>query len=379
MRVEIITSDADPDHGGFGTRVHGLISMFSRFADVRVVMTDWFGGPRVEGATYRAVPIQDSLRTRLQRLRTYYRVDFPRRDSEEPPDLVVVESLDHLGLHQYGPSVPLILDEHNVYWNLLRYDIVNAPFFRGWVGRRRRVRDRLVPRLLDAAKRFEIQAIRSAACTLVTSDEDRRAILAECPESAPKVSVVPNCVDGQRIRPLLDPPRSRDVVFVGGFNYVPNLEAAEFVCKILAPGLPDARFLLVGPNPPGGATPPNVVIKGHIPDLTPVLQDTAVCIAPLFHGSGTRIKILTYLAAAKSVVATTKACEGLAVRDGRHLLIRDEPDEFRGAIHELLENPQARRDLGEEGRRLVEAKYDWRVHVDRLRNLSKAVIAEANT
>ncbi|TLZ70514.1 MAG: glycosyltransferase family 4 protein [Methanobacteriota archaeon] len=376
MKVEIITSSADPDHGGFGARVHGLVSMFASFADVRVLMTDWFNGPRVAGVEYASMPIPDTLRTRLGRLKTYYRRDFPKRDGVDPPDLVVAESLDLLGLHQYGPRVPLILDEHNVYWNLLPYDIVNAPFFRGWVGRRSAVRRRLVPKLLARAKRFEVQAIRRSARTLVTSDEDRAAILAECPEAAPRVRVLPNCVDLQRIPPLPDPAESKDVVFVGGFGYVPNQEAAEFVRRSLAPSLPHVRFLLVGPDPPSGAMGPNVVATGRVPDLRDVLKDAAVCIAPLFHGSGTRVKILTYMAASKAVVATTKACEGLPVRDGRDLLIRDSPEGFRDAVQGLLDDRRKRRDLGDAGRALVESMFDWRVHVGRLRELSDEVIAE---
>jgi len=375
LHVEIITSNADPDHGGFGTRVHGIISMFSEFSDVRVVLTDWFGGPRVPRVRYELVPRRNTLRTRLQRLQSYYGVRFEERDRRDPPDLVVVESPDLLGLHQYGPRVPMIFDEHNIYWNLLQYDLVNSPFFRTWLGRRRAIRRRLVPRVLERAKRFEIEAIRKSSRTLVTSETDRESILAECPDAEWKVRVLPNCVDAQRIPPLPDPAGSRHVLFVGDFGYGPNREAAEFVSRNLAPNLPDARFLLVGANPPAGVDRANVVATGRVEDLMGILRDSAVCIAPLAHGSGTRIKILTYFAAARPVVATTKACEGLPVVDGRHLLIRDEPGEFRAAVQGLLENSSERRRLGMAGRELVESEFDWRVHVSKLRDLATEVIA----
>jgi len=378
MRVEVITPDADPDHGGFGGRVHGLISMFSRFADVRVVLTSWFAGPRIPGVDYREMPLHDNVLTRLGRLKTHYRTRFPRRETADRPDLVVVESLDLLGLHQYGRDVPMILDEHNVYWDLLGYDIVNAPFFRGWLGRRDAVRGWLIPRQLDRARRFEIQAIRDSSRTLVTSETDRATILAGAPESAPKVRVLPNTIDTERIRALPDASESRNVLFVGDFNYVPNQEAAEFVSLVLAPNLPSARFLLVGSNPPSGSVgAPNVVAPGRVPDLQETLRDAAVCIAPLRHGSGTRVKILTYLAAARPVVATTKAVEGLPVIDGVHLLVRDDPAEFREAVGRLLDDPKTRRALGVRGRDLVESKFDWRVHVPWLREFSAEVCSEA--
>src|SRR2546426_3619299 len=378
MRVEVITPDADPDHGGFGGRVHGLISMFSRFADVRVVLTSWFGGARIPGVDYRELPLYDGLLTRLGRLRTHYRTRFPKRETLDPPDLVVVESLDLLGLHQYGREVPMILDEHNVYWDLLAYDIVNAPFFRGRLGRLDAVRRWLIPRQLDRARKFEIQAIRNSSRTLVTSDTDRAAILAGTPESAPKVRVLPNTVDVGRIPALPDASGCRNVLFVGDFNYVPNREAAEFISQNLAPRLLSARFLLVGSNPPSTvAGIPNVVAAGRVPDLQETLRDAAVCIAPLRHGSGTRVKILTYLAAARPVVATTKAVEGLPVIDCVHLLIRDDAAEFREAVEGLLGDPENRRDLGMRGRGLVESKFDWRVHVPWLRELSAEICSEA--
>ena len=373
-----MTPDADPDHGGFGARVHGLASMFARFADVRLVRTDWMGGPRIPGVEYCDLPVRDSALTRLRRMGTYYRSHFPPRPATDPPDLVLVESLDLLGLHQYGTQVPMVLDEHNVYWNLLEYDLVSAPFFRTWVGRRATVRRWLAPALLKRARRFEVEAIRRSARTLVTSEVDRGEILAECPDAAPKLRVLPNCIDVERIPVLPEHPGSRAVVFVGDFNYVPNREAAEFTIRSLAPQLPDADFLLVGSRPPTDLpSPPNVRMTGRVPNLLGILEQSAVCIAPLSHGSGTRIKILTYLAAGRAVVATTKACEGLPVRDGRELLIRDDPAGFQQAVRELLEDEARRRRLGTAGRALVESTFDWRVHVPALQQIAREVTTEA--
>lgn len=378
MKVEIITPDADPDHGGFGARVHGVVSMFARFADVRVVRTDWTGGPRIPGVEYHDLPVHDSAVTRLRRLETYYRSRFPERPSTDPPDLVVVESLDLLGLHQYGPRVPMVLDEHNVYWNLLPYDLVRAPFFRSWLGRRSAVRRWLGPALLRRARRFEVAAIRRSARTLVTSEVDRGEIVAEVPDAEPKVRVVPNCIDVDRIPVLPERSDSHDVVFVGDFNYIPNREAAEFTIHALAPHLPEARFLLVGPQPPTDLpSPANVRMTGRVPDLLGILERSAVCIAPLSHGSGTRIKILTYLAAGRAVVATTKACEGLRVRDGRELLIRDDAGGFREALRELLGDEPRRRRLGTAGRAFVESAHDWRVHVPALEQLAREAASHA--
>ncbi len=375
VKVEIITFDADPDRGGFGARVHSLIRMFSEFAEVRVVLTDWLEGPQLPGVTYLSKPVQDSTKSRVRRLRTYYKTDFPTREPIDPPDLTVVESLDLLGLHQWGDAVPMILDEHNVYWELLSYEMVNAPFFKTWIGRRALVRRWLVPRLQGRAKAFEVAALRRATRTLVTSERDRLILIQELPELQDRIHVLPNCLDLDRIPVSAEPPAGNDVVFLGNYNYIPNQEAAFFVSRSLAPGIPEARFLLVGKNPPAASlVGENVVATGYVEDLSSVLGPAAVCIAPLTQGSGTRLKILTYLAAGKAVVATTKACEGLAVQDGEDLLIRDDPEDFRSGIQELLEDHDLRYHLGRQGRALVESTYDWRVYVDHVADLVRDVL-----
>jgi glycosyltransferase involved in cell wall biosynthesis len=166
------------------------------------------------------------------------------------------------------------------------------------------------------------------------------------------------------------------VLFAGNFNYVPNREAGNIITNTLAPDLPMIPFLLVGKDPPKDLTKrPNVVVMGYVDDLSLLLAKAGVCIAPLLHGSGTRIKILTYLAAGKAVVATTKSCEGLEVVNEKHLLIRDDWYAFTAAIQRLLGDPVWRLELGRAGRRFVEENYDWRTQAPKLRRSLEAVTA----
>lgn len=375
MKVEIITYDADPDHGGFGARVYSLVSMFSQFAEVTVVLTDWFRGPEIANVDYVREPVRDSLLSKLRRLRTYYKTDFRKRIVRDPPDIAIVESLDLLGLHQYGRDVPLILDEHNVYWDLLQYEMINSPFFKTWLGRRATVRGWLVPRLMERAKSFEINAVKRATRTLVSSESDRSLLLAELPELKDGIRVLPNCIDLRQFSSQPNQVNTNIVIFVGNYNYLPNREAAFLIARRLAPALAEAKFLLIGSNPPieaAGAS--NVRCTGYVKDLRSLLETAAVCIAPLAKGSGTRLKILTYLAAGRAVVATTKACEGLEVQDGVQLLIRDDEEGFLAAVRSLLHDAGLRSQLGANGRLLVERKYDWRLYVDWLRELGTEIV-----
>jgi glycosyltransferase involved in cell wall biosynthesis len=371
MQVDILTYDADPDHGGSAARVYALVRMFAEFAKVRVTLTHWFKGPRVPGVEYVEFPLADTRISRVRRLRTFYKNDFPHWAVTGGSDFVVVEMLDLWGLALQRKGTPLILDEHNVYWDLWKYDMAGVPFFSKGFGRRRFVREVLEPYLWKRAKAFEVRALRRAEGTFVTSDEDRVRILEELPDLASKVRVLPNTVDLDRIPDFSDSEVRDDILFVGSFSYAPNRDAALFIAEHLAPRVPAARFMLVGGNPPPlKGPPPNVVETGFVPDLNPYLQAASVCLAPITAGSGTRVKILTYMGAGKAVVATAKAVEGLGVEDGVHLLIREDEAGFIAAIESLRADPELRRTLGRNSRKLVGSRYDWRVYVDSLRRFS---------
>jgi glycosyltransferase involved in cell wall biosynthesis len=76
-------------------------------------------------------------------------------------------------------------------------------------------------------------------------------------------------------------------------------------------------------------------------------------------GSGTRIKILEAWAARTPVVSTTLGAEGLECRDGEHLVLADQPENFATAVSELLALPDDRARIAAAGRRLYEESYTW--------------------
>ena len=82
-------------------------------------------------------------------------------------------------------------------------------------------------------------------------------------------------------------------------------------------------------------------------------------IAPLRVGGGTRFKIVEAMAMAKPVVSTTIGAEGIDATSGRNILIADTPEDFAAAVGRALDDPGLGRQLGREGRALVEERYSW--------------------
>jgi glycosyltransferase involved in cell wall biosynthesis len=104
---------------------------------------------------------------------------------------------------------------------------------------------------------------------------------------------------------------------------------------------------------------PGVTFSGYLDDIRPAIADSMVNIVPLRSGGGTRLKILESLALGTPVVATPKGAEGLDLISGRDLLIAEQPAEFAHAVLSLLASPDLRETLRHNGRKAVEARYDF--------------------
>jgi glycosyltransferase involved in cell wall biosynthesis len=121
-------------------------------------------------------------------------------------------------------------------------------------------------------------------------------------------------------------------------------------------------------------TRPGVVVTGEVPDIRPYLRRAAVVGVPVRIGGGTRLKVVEGLAMGKAMVSTSLGCEGIAVRDGEHLLIGDDATTFAARAVQLFESPSTRSALGSAGRSLVENQYSWELAGERLQALYERVV-----
>jgi glycosyltransferase involved in cell wall biosynthesis len=59
------------------------------------------------------------------------------------------------------------------------------------------------------------------------------------------------------------------------------------------------------------------------------------------------------------VISTSKGAEGLDLRPGRDLIVADTPEEFAQSVIGLLDSPQSRSELSQNGRKAVAEEYGW--------------------
>lgn len=247
-----------------------------------------------------------------------------------------------------------VMNEHNVYWELHQfhaYSLKNKLYFR--LTNRREYLN-------------EIKAIENASHILTCSERDRSIILEHVPSAAGHVSVVPNCVDFESFDDyarhyVFQPGKVPKVLFMGTYGYDPNIDALYTICNIIAPGVgPDIQFIAAGKNPPQILHPDNVIFTGYVNDLKKAILDSDICIAPLRYGSGTRLKILEYMALGKPVISTSKGAEGIDYADGVNIIIEDDLSKYPVRIQELIEDEARMRRIGSSAKELIKNKYNWK-------------------
>jgi glycosyltransferase involved in cell wall biosynthesis len=181
------------------------------------------------------------------------------------------------------------------------------------------------------------------------------------------VEYVPNAVripNEALPRPCSDADPS--LLFVGNLTYEPNVEAATVLVEQVLPRIErglgrGARVTLAGDCDGRVArlARPGVDVLGYVAELGPLYARAVVVVIPLAAGAGTRIKILEAFAHRVPVVASTRAVSGLAVSDGRHLLVADGAAATAAAVVRTLQDATLARRLCDAAATLVSQRYSF--------------------
>lgn len=267
-----------------------------------------------------------------------------------PVDLLQVEYLQMVPVARGVPARYRVVDLHNVESALVRS---YAEARRGPVAAVARAEAGLLAR----RERADLGGF--DLVTVVSTRERRRL-----PDGLPHVLVCPNGWDPS---PAALPAASEPAVaFVAAMGWAPNVDGARWFAGRVWPRVlarrPEARLLLVGRDPAPAVralASGTVEVSGAVPAVAPYLQRALLSVAPLRAGGGTRLKILESLDAARPVVATTVAVDGLEDLVGRGVVVADDEGGFAEAVVGLLEDPDGTRRLGSVGRQVVARCHAW--------------------
>ena len=277
---------------------------------------------------------------------------------EEKPVLVVLTSTWNYFPLTACAEIPMVLDAHDVNAVAVGERLGHGhPFTR-------------------MVKGWEARTVRRMNRVFACSSIDRDMFMSLYGLPADRVSVVPNGVsvaDFDAVTPpwnldgaLEERLRGATVLFfMGELSYQPNRAALSFLDGVVLPELERRepggfRLLVCGGPVPSGRFHPSMVFAGQLPDdaLRRCMKRADICLAPIMTGSGTRLKVLEYMAARKPVVTTAKGAEGIACESGRDIVVSS-PEQFCDDIMALASDRAKVSRIGEAGYSLVKAKYDW--------------------
>jgi glycosyltransferase involved in cell wall biosynthesis len=192
------------------------------------------------------------------------------------------------------------------------------------------------------------------------TEEDAQYLRSYAPDA--RIHAVPIGVDAEEFSPNAEQNRQDlTAVFVGNFNHTPNVEAARFLAHQLAPLFPQVTFAIHGtPLLPDFNSSGNVRFPGYVADTRQLYQrPNTIIVAPLFSGTGQRVKLLEAFAMACPVITTTVGAMGFPIQNGVQAMIAGTVDEFAAAMRHLIGSRERRTRLGNEGRRMILERFTW--------------------
>jgi glycosyltransferase involved in cell wall biosynthesis len=280
-----------------------------------------------------------------------------------PVDVVY---MDHLGMALYLPDVRrvaprarVVLEQHNV----------ESDFFAQFAREKRGLLRLVAERELRRARTFEVDSMRRVDAVVAISAADA-AVFERL--AGVRAHVIPQVVLYEpRTRTPASPP---EIGYVGSLSWRPNAQGLDWVAAEVWPRVraaaPELTLSIVGsglPEGPDGPVVPSawrvdgVKTVGFVRELAPLEARWSAMVAPVFGGSGVRIKLLEAFRAGVPVVTTRDGAAGLELEDGRELLIADEPAEFAARVVRVARSP----DVQERLRKGAYAYLD-RAHAPRL-------------
>jgi polysaccharide biosynthesis protein PslH len=282
--------------------------------------------------TFKAIRgVFSSTPFRLQKFSSDSMHDCLRSIAESKKfDLIVCDLLHVTQYLDHFPSIPVILHNQNVEWEIFeRHSKYNSNFairvFSWWEAKR--------------LKRYEINTANQCSHVLLVSERDQTTMIAN--GLVAQSSVLPYSVSPQRVS-WFDT-NSALIVSLGNLGAPGRQQGTVWfhdeVWPLVRKRIPNVKWHIIGTIPSQQIinfhNGKNIFVDGLLNenDLHDILQQTQACIVPLFIGGGIRIKILDMFGWGIPCVTTSIAAKGI---DADCIMTGDTPVQFADCVIRIL-------------------------------------------
>ncbi len=212
---------------------------------------------------------------------------------------------------------------------------------------------------------FEIEKLREYDLMVAITDRDLKvfkklgfrndAVVAPVGIDPAEYEPDPQCFKNNEITPA----------FIGALDWMPNQGGVVWFLDNVWPAIskkyPNLRFHIAGKNTPewlSRKAGQNVTVHGEVDDAKAFINQYAILVAPLFSGSGIKIKVLEGMALSRVVITTPVGAEGIPARSREHLFIAKTASQFIRHIDFCMKNPMSLWEMGRKARQFIHVHFD---------------------
>ena len=222
------------------------------------------------------------------------------------------------------------------------------------------------------AFREEMEVISQSDLTIVVSEAEVSELADEQPDA--KVAVISNIHEVGHNRPGFD--GRSGLMFVGGFQHPPNVDAVEYYANEIWPLLtelcPDLETYIIGSRMPDRlkkiGESKGLKMLGFVEDLAPYYESCKLAIAPLRYGAGVKGKVNQALSFGLPVVGSPDAVEGMGLTHEREVMVAETPESFADSIAKVCNNRELWQALSERGAASLASRFTPEVAEEALRH-----------
>jgi glycosyltransferase involved in cell wall biosynthesis len=222
------------------------------------------------------------------------------------------------------------------------------------------------PELLQSIedwKKLETELFKKSDVVLTCSGDEKEVIEKETHNK--NVHVIPAYCYSQFNEPVSNFQERKDLLFVGGFDHKPNVDAVLWFTKEVMPliseKIPDIKFTIAGSNPPAevtGLASNNIEVSGYLPyeELNNLYKKAKLVVIPLRYGAGVKGKTVEAMYHGVPFVTTQFGIEGL---QGINNLVtsRNTAEDFANGVIELYNNNNALTDFSKKSVEYVSQNF----------------------
>ncbi|WP_040517124.1 glycosyltransferase family 4 protein [Gracilimonas tropica] len=276
----------------------------------------------------------------------------------DTPDVVLLEGLHTAAfiddIENIFPDSPVVLRQSNVEYLLLKRNAATTgnPFLKAFYYDQYKL-----------MKKYEVKAMSSVDAVTAITRFDKELYLEHLPDLTCHVSPA-----GAEIpKPLGIKREKNKILAISNWRWKPNYDGLKWFLEKIWPDLialkPDLKLFVAGEGLNNRFqrkfAHSSIQFLGFVDNLEPLRQSSSLFIAPLFSGSGMKLKVIEGMASGLPIITTKIGAEGIEIKNGTHYVEANSKKDFLNAILFLLDNPEKREQISRSAKQIVKEKYSW--------------------